>query len=396
MSQNPGWLHRVFGAREVEEALAHARAQVSARDQRITELEQQVLAAQDATGASERERELAEKLALAIADRTTLAAELAEVQSRLSAHESALATELERATTLGKAATAANRRAEQRMLELQTLEKQRADADASAAAARTALEQLEAAFAARERELATRSDALSSAEWKNETLERELEQARIEVQRAKGLQQTIASLQRELASQRAEREQQDRSLAAAQAAEGRLGAELTSLRERDAALSAALRRVIELSAHATHRTLGAAAHLALELGAERVLQTSRARPDGDQDCTKLLAEHVALLGVADELTLRRDGERFEGRFQLRGPVSESDAAPLARWLAAYALEVFGTDARLPLRLEAVTGGPREFAFSAAPRAAARPVSGMREMHTDNEIVSEKELAPTSN
>jgi len=367
MSQNPGWLHRVFGAREVEEALASARAQLAMREQRIAELEQQLGGASEALPASERERELAEKLALAIADRTTLAAEVAEVQKRLLAHESALLSEAERATTLGKAATAANRRAEQRMLEVQTLEKQRSDAEASAAASKAALEQLEATCATRERELAAKSDALTGAEWKIETLERELEQARVEVQRAKGVQQTLASLQRDLASQRAEREQQDRALTAAQAAEGKLSAELASVRERDATLRTALRGVIELSAHSLHRTLGAAAHLAIELGIERSAGIGIALGASVQDGVRQVNEHLVLLGVADELSVRREGERFEGRFRLWS--SEPDALPLARWVAAYAVELFGATTSEPLRLESLAGGPSEYRFSAAPRAS---------------------------
>lgn len=391
MSQNPGWLHRVFGAREVEDALASARARLMEREQYIAELEQQ-LGVSAATGGTERERDLAEKLALTIADRTTLAAELAELQKRLSAHESALASELERATTLGKAATAANRRAEQRMIELQTIEKQRADAESSAAAAKAALEQLEASCAGRDQELSSKSDALTGAEWKIETLERELEQARAEVQRAKGLQQSLLGLQRELASQRAEREQQDRALAAAQAAETRLSAELASLGERDAATRTALRHVIELSAHALHRTLGAAAHLALELGAERCGVNALERGASMQECVRQLSERLALLGVADELSLWGDGERFEGRFCLRGSGAELDVAPLARWVAAYAVEVLGASAPARLRLEALSGGPSEFRFSAEPRAAAsRPRS---QQAGARETVSEGEL-PTS-
>jgi len=375
MSQNPGWLHRVFGAREVEDELASARAQLAARDQRIAELEQQIAGGPEASAASERERELAEKLALAIADGTTVAAEVAEMQRRLLAHESALASEAERATTLGKAATAANRRAEQRMAEVQTLEKQRVDAEASAAAAKAALEQLEATSAARERELSAKSDALTSAEWKNDALERELEQARIEVQRAKGVQQSLAALQREVASLRAEREQQDRSLAAAQAAEGRLTGELASVRERDAALRTALRYVIELSAHALHRTLGAAAHLAIELGVEQTAGLGVALGASVQDGgVRQLNEHLALLGVADELSLRREGESFAGRFRLWSAGADHDPLPLARWVAAYAVELFGAGTREPLRLESLTGGPAEFHFSASPRVAPKPRS----------------------
>jgi hypothetical protein len=374
MSQNPGWLHRVFGAREVEEALASARVQLAAREQRIAELEQQLGGAPVTLAASERERELAEKLALAIADRTTLAAEVAEVHKRLLAHESALASEAERATTLGKAATAANRRAEQRTLEVQALDKQRTDAEASAAAARAALEQLEATCAARERELSAKGDALTGAEWKIETLERELEQARDEVQRAKGVQQTLAALQRDLLSQRAEREQQQGALAAAQAEATRLTAELASVRERDAALRTALRGVIELSAHALHRTLGAAAHLAVELGVEQSAGLGVALSAAVQDGVRHLNEHLALLGVADDLSVRREGEFFEGRFRLWTSGVEPDPLPLARWVAAYALELFGASTREPLRLESLSGGPSEFRFRAAPRAAARPRS----------------------
>lgn len=386
MSQHPGWLHRVFGAREVEEALSGARAQLAARDQRIAELEEQLQRASELQGAGQREQELAEKLALAIADRTTLAAELAEVQKRLLAHESALAAEVERATTLGKAATAANRRAEQRMLEQQTTEKQRAEAESSAAAAKAALEQLEAASAGRERELLAKSDALTSAEWKIETLEREIEQARVEVQRAKGLQQSLAALQREVASQRAEREQQERALAAAQAAEARGASELSSLREQDAAVRAALRRVIELSAHALHGTLGAAAHLALELGAEHASAWQLAAAT-EQETVRQLSEHLALLGVADELSLERDAERVQGRFRLR-VTSELHATPLARWVAAYALEMFGSNARTPLRLETLSGGPSEFRFSAVSRVAPprSRAPAVRESVTEGELV----------
>ena len=375
MSQNPGWLHRVFGAREVEEELASARAQLAAREQRIAELEQRLGSGPEAAVTSERERELAERLSLAIADCTRLASEAAEAEKRLLAHESALASEAERATTLGKAATAANRRAEQRMAEVQTLEKQRADAEASAAAAQAALQQLEATSATRERELAAKSDALTSAEWKIDALERELEQARVESQRAKGVQQTLAGLQRELASQRAEREQQDRSLAAAQAAESRLTGELASVRERDAALRTALRGVIELSAHALHRTLGAAAHMANELGVEQSAGLGVALGASVQDGgVRQLNEHLALLGVADELSLRRDGESFEGRFRLWTAGADPDPLPLARWVAAYAVELFGASTREPLRLETLSGGPSEFRFSAAPRATPRPRS----------------------
>lgn len=397
MSQNPGWLHRVFGAREVEEELASARAQLAAREQRIAELEQQLAGGPEAAPATERERELAERLALAIADCTRLAAETAEAEKRLSAHESALASEAERATTLGKAATAANRRAEQRMAEVQTLEKQRADAEASAAASKAALEQLEAASATRERELSAKSDALTSAEWKNDALERELEQARVELQRAKGVQQTLVALQREVASQRAEREQQDRALAAAQATESRLTAELASVRERDAALRTALRGVIELSAHALHRTLGAAAHLAIELGVEQSAGLGVALGASVQDGgVRQLNEHLALLGVADDLSLRREGESFEGRFRLWTAGADPDPLPLARWVAAYAIELFGASTREPLRLESLAGGPSEFRFSAAPRATPKARSlpaATREAIAGGDQAEQAEQAP---
>jgi hypothetical protein len=370
MSQNPGWLHRVLG---VADELELARAQIAARDQRIARLEQQLASHPGATLASERERELAEKLALAIADRVSLAAEAAEVQQRLAAHESALASEAERATTLGKAAAAANRRAELRYTEVQTLEKQRIHAEASAAAARAALEQLEATNATRERELSSKNDALTSAEWKNDALERELEHARSELQRARGAQQSLASLQRELADQRTEREQLDAALQGARAAEARLTGELASARERDAAQRAALRGVIDLSAHALHRTLGAAAHLALELGVERSLGFGLALDGNLSDgSVRQLNEHLALLGVADELSVQRDGDGFQGGFRLWN--AGTDPLPLARWVAAYAVQLFGASAPEPLRLESLSGGPSEYRFSAAPRAVSQPRS----------------------
>lgn len=396
MSQNPGWLHRVFGAREVEEELASARTQLAARDQRIAELEQQLAGGPETAAASERERELAERLGLAIADCTRLAAEAAEAQKRLLAHESALASEAERATTLGKAATAANRRAEQRMAELQTLEKQRADAEASAAAAQAALQELEATSATRERELSAKSDALTSAEWKIDALERELEQARVEAQRAKSAQQALPTLQREVASLRAEREQQDRALAAAHAVESRLTGELASVRERDAALRTALRGVIELSARALHRTLGAAAHLAVELGVEQSAGLGVTLGAGARDGgVRQLNEHLALLGVADELSLRREGELFEGHFRLWTVAADPDPVPLARWVAAYVVELLGMGMREPLRLEALTGGPSEFRFSAAPRATPKPrplAASAREVVVANEHAEQAEQA----
>jgi len=389
MSQNPGWLHWVLGARGAADELAIARAQLAARDERIARLEQQLSGSPEAAAASERERELSEKLALAIADRITLAADAAEVQKRLVAHESALASEAERATTLGKAAAAANRRAEQRFAEVQALDKQRTQAEASAAAARADLDRLEAANATRERELAEKSDALTSAEWKNDALERELEHARSELQRARGTQQTLVALQGELADQRAEREQLDGALEAARAAERRLTGELSSVRERDAALRAALRGVIDLSAHALHRTLGAAAHLALELGVEASAGLGVALGAHLKDGSVVqLNEHLALLGVADELRVQREGESFQGCFRLWTEATDPDPLPLARWVAAYAVELFGASAREPLRLESLSGGPSEYRFSAAPRVVPQaqwaPSSATREVLADGE------------
>jgi hypothetical protein len=414
VSQNPGWLHRVFGTREMDEVLAEARAQLAERDQRIAELERHLISGQGATGASERERELEEKLVRALAERdargdgeaerelkarlalataecAALTAEVADVRGRLTAHESALAAEAERALAMGKAASTAKLRAEQRRLESQSAEKQRADAEAKAAAARAALEPLEATVAARDRELAARTEALTAAEWRIETLERELEQASADAQRMKGVQQSNALLQRELASQRAKHEQQDRALAAARVTEVSRSAELGSSMQRETELREALRGVIDLSAHALHRTLGAGAHLALELGAERCRSSLRRRSEAEgasvRDGVHWLDGELQLLGVAEQLKLDRDGERLEGTFRLRGDTARTDALALARWIAAYAIEALGVLENAPLRLEAVSGGPIEFRFSAAPRAARRAAapSELRQAVVEEEL-----------
>jgi hypothetical protein len=398
VNQNPGWLHRVFGTREMDDVLAEARAQLAERDRRIMELERHLLAGRDTTAATERERELEGKLAQALAQReapspgdgdrelkarlalasaecAALTAEVADVRSRLTAHESALASEAERAVALGKAASTAKLRAEQRRLEFQSADKQRVDAEAKAAAAQAALEPLEATLAARDRDLAVKSEALTAAEWRIETLERELEQLTADTQRTKGVQQSYALLQRELATQRGKHEQQERALAAARATEASMSAELGSSMQRETELREALRGVIDLSAHALHRTLGAGAHLAIELGAELCRDWFRPRIAAAgaslRDNAHWLDGELQLLGVAEQLKLARDGERLEGTFRLRGDPARADALPLARWVAAYAVEALGALEKAPLRLEAVASGPNEFRFSAAPRGAQR-------------------------
>ena len=64
------------------------------------------------------------------------------------------------------------------------------------------------------------------------------------------------------------------------------------------------------------------------------------------------------------------------------------ATPLARWVAAYALEMFGSNARTPLRLETLSGGPSEFRFSAVSRVAPprSRAPAMRESVTEGELV----------
>jgi hypothetical protein len=91
--------------------------------------------------------------------------------------------------------------------------------------------------------------------------------------------------------------------------------------------------------------------------------------------------------VAEQLKLERDGERLEGTFRLRGETARTDALALARWVAAYAIEALGVLENAPLRLEAVSGGPSEFRFSAAPRAARRAAapSGLREAVVEEEL-----------
>jgi hypothetical protein len=383
MNQNPGWIQRVFGTKELEERLQKANLLIAERDRRVleldrrlqstgaeleeknrkqTELELELSQLRDAahvnsTRAGEHERELSEKLARANQDRAALDAALTEARAKLAGMEGSLQTKLDRAMAMSKTAAQQGRRADQLAAELETLKRQLGQVESSAQGKAAEHARLEATILDRERELGEKADLLSAAEWKIATLESELEQLRGELQRSK-----IAAVEQASTLEGLRHEHSKATVA--------LGQRETVL----ALTKEVFLDVLRLSANALHRTFGTRSHLALELAARSCW---RKTPDSFHDEAHRALEirdRLALIGITDEFAAATSGDSCRGRFRLSTSIPSNEAAGVARWVAAYAIEQLHGASRQPLRLESLEGGPLDFEFLATTRADAVTVA----------------------
>jgi hypothetical protein len=87
-----------------------------------------------------------------------------------------------------------------------------------------------------------------------------------------------------------------------------------------------------------------------------------------------IRDRLALIGITDDFTAAPAGDSCRGRFRLSMSIPSSEAAGVARWVAAYAIESLHGASRQPLRLESLDGGPLEFEFRATIRADAVTVA----------------------
>ena len=383
MNQNPGWIQRVFGTKELEDRLQKANLLLAERDRRVleldrrlqstgaeleeknrkqTELELELAQLRDAahvnaTRASEHERELSDKLGRANQDRAALDAALTEARAKLAGIEGSLQTKLDRAMSMSKTAAVQGRRADQLAAELEALKRQLGQVESSAQGKAAEQARLEATITDRERELGEKADLLSAAEWKIATLESELEQLRGELQRGK-----VAAVEQASTLEGLRHEHSKASVA---------------LGQRETVLSLTkelLLDVLRLSANALHRTFGAQSHLAIELAARSCWRKTADSFHDEAHRALEIRDRLALIGIADEFTAAASGDGCRGRFRLSTSIPSNEATGVARWVAAYAIEQLHGASRQPLRLESLEGGPLEFEFLATIRADAVTVA----------------------
>jgi hypothetical protein len=383
MSQNPGWIQRVFGTKELEDRLQKANLLLAERDRRVleldrrlqsagaeleeknrkqTELELELAQLRDAahvnsTRASEHERELSDKLGRANQDRAALDAALTEARAKLAGMEGSLQTKLDRAMAMSKTAAVQGRRADQLAAELETLKRQLGQVESSAQGKAAEQARLAATIAEHERELSEKADLLSAAEWKIATLESELEQLRSELQRGK-----VAAVEQASTLEGLRHEHSKASVA--------LGQRETVL----ALTKELLLDVLRLSANALYRTFGARSHLALELAARSCWRKTPESFHDDAHRALEIRDRLALIGITDEFSAAASGDGCRGRFRLSTSIPSNEATGVARWVAAYAIEQLHGASRQPLRLESLEGGPLEFEFLATIRADAVTVA----------------------
>jgi chromosome segregation ATPase len=382
MRQNEGWIQRVFRHGELEAKVRRANLELAEKERRVIDLERQVEmlgseAAEKTRKANELERQLLElrsgesvlsgadeheqrstatqtrdtdERAAVQANLAQMATRLAEVTAKLSEAERESKSGAEREAELGKSLAIHDRRAEQLASELEKLEQQ---VEANGHVSQLEKKRWEAELAARDEALDAKTDAISAAEWKIATLESELSQLKQELERSRATERDHGERLAE-----ARREQ----------------AQAVTFADRRKILLAQTREtlveILRLSAHALERTLGSAGHLAIELAAARCPPKGSKESETGHEISEAVLElrnRLALIGVAEDFVARLEGVGYFGRFRVSMIIPPSEATGLARWVAAYAIEILNGASPVPMRLETLEGGPAEYQFTAAPR-----------------------------
>lgn len=376
MSENDGWIQRVFGTKPasqreslLEEAIADRERLIAEREQVILDLQLRVAALGSELGSSAeaaraREADLVRQLETAVAASEALGAELDRSQS-------------------ARAAETSQARRQQDSLQ------------ASLQGVRSELSSTNRRLTAREQELAKKAEQLTDSEWRNQTLEGEVQRLQAEQPKRRALEAQLSSLQRDLDTARNERAGADSRIQELQAIERGQSEQLTELQAREARgarrleeleagladrdarvarLEQALHELSRLSALALHSAFGDALHLALELSASRGWQPGIDTSHDLAGVVQQIGRQLSLFGAAEDFRLDLSGPVVRGELRLSAARTLPEAKVSARWAAAYAIECLSLVLPAPLRLDSVSESEREqgFAFSATRRAADAP------------------------
>jgi len=373
MSENDGWIQRVFGTKPATQRESLLEAAIAERDRYIAEKEQVVL-----------------DLELRLA---ALGSELSASAESARAREGDLTRQLETATAASEALGAELDRSQSaRAAEAAQTRRQLDSLQGALQGVRAELSSANRRLAAREEELAKKAEQLTDSEWRTQTLEGEVKRLQPEEPKRRALEAQVSALQRELEAARGERAQRDLRIQVLQASEREQREQLTDLEnqtsqnaqriaelqagvlDRDTQLSRtqnALHELCRLSAISLHGAFGDALHLALELSASRgwqpQLQTSRDLGEALQQ----IRGQLSLFGAVEDLRFELSGPVLQGELRLSSACAAPEARALSRWAAAYAIECLNQVLPAPLRLDGVKEreGAQDFAFSATRRAA---------------------------
>jgi hypothetical protein len=132
-------------------------------------------------------------------------------------------------------------------------------------------------------------------------------------------------------------------------------------------------RVMCLAARSLAGVAGAASHLALEVAfsqGPRITSVMRGW-DLEDDADQLrydVSRHLEHLGLVRSFSVDAEGHGLRGTLTLPESTQPADGSPMARWVAAYALGCFSENGPTAYHLAALSGGPRDFEWSALPRA----------------------------
>lgn len=414
-TNQPGWLQRVFGSGEEQQKLAAAAAEIELRDQTILAIDQEL------TEARSRMEACARQAAQAQEQRATLEQTLAEMRAeaeslrtiqigasaRAATAEGQVKEKAEALARLERKLTDSQRSAEAMGAELEAVRKKLRQAEGEREELEARCTALTRETEARQAETQALTERLGAAATAVSSLEAELQKARARAARAAAAEQALEGLQEELEWAKAAageveelrktKESLERALAKSEAAARRAsetvdelqgaaqrqGARLAELAEEVLTLQQAsaarelllegtrrhLLQVVCLSARALDAALGSEAHLALEVGFAAAPGHPASMGSTPPEPVAWVQDHLAELGLAREYRLQGAGDRWVGHLSLPSGLAPGDALPLARWVAAYATECLNRTGKCDGRLESLDGGPAEFTWITAPRAA---------------------------
>jgi predicted nucleic acid-binding Zn-ribbon protein len=376
MSENDGWIQRVFGTKPASQRESLLEAAIAERDRYIAEKEQVIL-----------------DLELRLA---ALGSELAACGESARAREGDLTRQLETVTAASEALGAElDRSQSSRAAETTQARRQLDSLQASLQGARSDLSTANRRLAVREEELAKKAEQLTDSEWRNQTLEGEIKRLQPEEPKRRALEAQVSALQRDLQAARGEREQQDKRIQELLGSEGTQREQLTDLAsqmarstrrieeleagllDREAHLARvrnALQELSRLSAVALHGAFGDSLHLALELSASRGWQPGIESSREPADVVEQIRRRLSLFGAVVELSLDLSGPVVQGELRLNEACAHSETRALSHWAAAYAIECLNLVLPEPLRLEGVREreAAQGFVFTATRRAVEAP------------------------
>jgi golgin subfamily B member 1 len=373
MTNNTGWMQRVFGAKQPEDQPQTGRddlaEQLRVRAELLLEVERWRGAAESAVGELELARTRANAsdsaLQAANAQIEALQTNLTESAAKLEEQAGALRAERERADALGKSATAANRRADKRLTEADASKKKLAELESRLEAVtdeRVALE-LNLAALKGELDLARQESALS-----REDVVRSREQLAAREDEGARWRTRASAAEEELGSKADAERERERQLADL----GRQNAEQReSLRVAEAETrrrGAALLDILRASARALETACGNGLPLALELAHLRQPMVALPTVKVVAAAARSVAQLLQTLKLADAFEVDEQGAKeFRCRLALSSDLATEDVSPFGCWVAAYATAALSSALDRKLCLEAFAGGPRDFSFRVTER-----------------------------